>query len=450
MSTPERNDAPNDDAVYATPAGATPPVGGVSHVDEGHLDPRRWLVFGLTWLSYASYYLTRKNYSIAKARVQDAYGLSTDQLGTIGSTYSAAYAVGQLVWGTAADRFGPRRVLGAGMLATAACSIAFGMSTTFWAFLVFWTLNGLAQATGWSPNVKAMTGWFADSTRGRVMGFWTTNYTIGSFVANPVARQFIKALTWQWAFFGPAVPVACVGLALLFFLPEAKVPGQSRAGAGTEERAADAARDVVIAEEARLARRRVLTSPFLWCLGVAYFFLKLTRYFFWGWAPFYMEKVLGYDADHAAYVPLAFDVGGMVGAVFIGWISDRYLAGRRMPAAVVSVVCLGGMLMIYGQAAAMGVVVNVVALFLCGFFLFGPDAIVSATAAQDLGGPRAAAVAAGVINGIGSLGQIVAEKVNPSAASGADWGNRFRIIGVLTAISALVLAPFWNRGRSAK
>jgi sugar phosphate permease len=440
-----QTDQPARDA-DAKPGAGVPAIDAVSHADLEHADPRRWAVFGLTWLSYASYYLTRKNYSIAKARLQDAYGIAPDQLGTIGGAYSAAYAVGQLVWGAAADRFGPRRVLGLGMIATALCSMAFGMSRSFWAFLVIWTLNGLAQATGWSPNVKAMTGWFPERIRGRVMGFWTTNYTIGSFVANPVARQFIKALTWQWALYGPAVPVAFVGLALLLFLPEASRPGQSRPG---EKSAPDPAREALAAEEGRAARRRVLTSPFLWALGIAYFFLKLTRYFFWGWAPYYMEKVLGYDGDLAAYVPLAFDVGGMIGAITIGWVSDRFLAGRRMPAAVVSVVCLGAMLMIYGQAAASGVTLNVLALFLCGFFLFGPDAIVSATAAQDLGGPRAAAVAAGVINGIGSVGQIVAEKVNPSEAGGADWSNRFRVIGVLTAISALVLAPFWNRGRRA-
>lgn len=437
----DRDDGPAGGA----PAGGgrgSPPVEAV--MEERHEDPRRWLVFGLTWLSYASYYLTRKNYSIAKARIQEAYGISADQLGTIGSAYSAAYAVGQLFWGSVADRLGPRRVVGAGMLATAACSVAFGASTTFWAFVALWTLNGFAQATGWSPNVKAMTGWFADAKRGRIMGVWTTNYTIGSFVANPVARELIKALSWQWAFFGPAMPVAFVGVLLLFFLPELHT--KPRAGAGAKEAAA---MDAAAVEEKRLARKKVLASPFLWALGVAYFFLKLTRYFFWGWLPYYLEKVLGYSGDEAAYVPLAFEIGGIVGAITIGWVSDRFLKGRRMPAAIASVLCLGALMAVYGDAAGAGIATNVVMLLAIGFFLFGPDAIVSATAAQDIGGRAAAATAAGVINGLGSVGQIVAEKLNPSQSAGGDWSYRFRIIGVLTAFSALILIPFWNRGKRA-
>jgi sugar phosphate permease len=406
--------------------------------DVAALDPRRFRVFALTWLSYASYYLTRKNYSVAKATLQDTFGFSTRELGFIDSTYSAAYALGQFVWGAAADRFGPRRVIGFGMLATATCSLLVGMQTGYWAMMALFTLNGFAQATGWSPNVKAMTGWFPELKRGAIMGFWTTNYSVGGFLANPVAREFMKALGWQWAFFGPAIPVAFVGLCLLLFLPE-HAKGFRHAG--------DEGVDPDSAHERRRVRAQVLKTPFLWALGLAYFFLKLVRYFFWNWAPFYMEKVLGYDKDTAAYAPLAFDLAGVLGAITIGWASDRFFKGRRVPVAIASILLLAAALSVYGNAAAHSLGANLVVLALCGFFLFGPDAIVSATAAQDLGGPRAAAIAAGIINGLGSLGQIAAGPLAPSDPRGANWGFIFRVLGGCTAIAALILAPFWRRGR---
>src|SRR5262249_10613076 len=154
-----------------------------------------------------------------------------------------------------------------------------------------------------------MTGWFPDAKRGVIMGVWTTNYSVGGFISNPIARQFMKALTWQWAFFGPAIPTACVGVAVLLFLPELDT---RRAGASTRD---DDQADLA---ERRRIRAGVVRTPFLWALGFAYFFLKLVRYFFWNWAPFYMEKVLHYDKDKAAYAPLVFDLAGIVGAVTIG------------------------------------------------------------------------------------------------------------------------------------
>ena len=402
---------------------------------EAPLDRRRFAVFGLTWLSYATYYLTRKNYSVSKASLQRTFGMSTEGLGWIDAGYSAAYAIGQFVWGAAADRFGPRRVLGAGMLATALCSMAFGLSTTFAGFLLFYSLNGLAQGTGWSSNVKAMAGWFPAARRGVVMGLWTTNYTVGGLVANPVAREFLDGLGWQWAFFGPAVPVATVGLVLLFGLPER---ADARAQRGPSHVS------VTDRVERVAARRALLKNPMLWALGATYFFLKLVRYFLWNWLPYYMETVLHYDGRTSAYAPLAFDAAGVLGAISLGWLSDRFFRGRRVPVAVVSILLLAASLAVYAHVSKWGLVPNVVVLGLMGFLLFGPDAMVSATAAQDLGGPRTAALAAGIINGLGSLGQIVSGPLAKYAPKD-DWAVLFSVLAAVTALSAVFLAPFWRR-----
>jgi sugar phosphate permease len=41
-----------------------------------------------------------------------------------------------------------------------------------------------------------------------------------------------------------------------------------------------------------------------------------------------------------------------------------------------------------------------------GALLYGPDSLLSGAAAQDLGGPNAAALAIGMINGLGSVGAV--------------------------------------------
>ena len=412
----------------------------VTVIEEEESDETRdgkWRVFGLTWLSYVSYYLTRKNFSVAKSSIQDQFGISTRSLGYIDMGYSAAYALGQFVWGPLADRVGPRRVIAFGMLGTAACSIFFGSSSTWLLFLVAFGLNGLAQSTGWSPNVKAMTGWFPARTRGAVMGAWTTNYSFGGLIANPIAFAFLAWLGWRAAFYGPAVAVAIVGILILLFLPERKanVTAETRAAEGVDRRAASA---------------RVLRTPLVWALGAAYFFMKLARYFLWYWAPFYMETTLGYSKGLSAIAPLIFDAAGIVGAVLIGYASDRWMKGRRIPIAVVSLVCLSIALHFYSSAAPQGLGMNLFVLALCGFFLFGPDALVSATAAQDVGGPAGAATAAGIINGLGSLGQILAGPLAPEKSAGAaawGWDTIYSWLGVGTRIAALILAPFWRSKR---
>lgn len=394
-------------------------------------------MFAVTWLSYASYYLTRKNFSVAKKRIESEEGLSRADLGHIDTGFLAAYSLGQFLWGFVADRVGSRFVIGFGMLATAGVSIAFGHAGAFAAFAGLWALNGLVQATGWSPNVKAMTAATPKSGRGTIMGVWATCYIIGSLVANPIAAYFMLRGGWSDAFVYPAIAVAAMGIIVLVALPR----GAGAAGGGGKGKPA------IPAEERRAARRKLLRTPLLWALGASYFFMKLTRYALFFWLPYYMKGELGYTDWQAANVPLAFEAGGAIGALALGWWSERWFAGRRVPLAVGSLVLLAASLFVFAGTSEAGIVANLACLAAAGFFLYGPDALVSSTAAQDLGGPAAAATAAGVINGLGSIGPIVGSEFVAPISKGWGWGALFALLGAGAVVSAVILAPFWRVGR---
>jgi len=283
-----------------------------------------------------------------------------------------------------------------------------------------------------------MGQWFGRKGRGTVMGFWTTNYVIGGLVAGPIAAYFLRRHGWRGAFLYPAIAVGVVGLLVLFFLPERRTaPDAAAVRASADERHA----------ERRAARRQVLANPLIWALGCSYFFLKLLRYVMLFWLVYYGEKVLHLSNWVATNVALAFEVGGALGAITIGWLSERWFAGRRIPASVLSLVVLAAATALYGQAAAHGLVANVIVLGLVGFFLFGPDALVSATAAQDAGGPAGAATAAGVINGMGSVGPILGSEVANWLTDRYGWSTFYVILGAGAVVSALILVPFWRTRR---
>jgi sugar phosphate permease len=390
--------------------------------------------FALTWVSYASYYLTRNNFSVSKATIQNDLGLSRAQLGMIDTAYLACYCVGQFGWGWVADRVGARRVIGAGMLATAGLSVAFGLSSTVAFFILIFALNGLAQSTGWPSNLKAMTAAMPPGARGRFMGFWSTCYQIGSLVSKPIAGYFLtlSVLGWRLAFFAPAAWVAAVACVVLVLLPEKRVPVDTAARA--------AFRAEVVKE-----RRRVLRTPLVWALGASYFFMKLIRYVLLFWLPYYCSKELGYSVGLAAVVPLAFELGGFLGAITTGYVSDRFFAGRRVIVGIYALVCLAAAMALYAHMAPLGVAANFLSLALVGFFLFGPDTLLSATAAQDIGGPAAAATAGGVINGLGSIGPILGSSLAASLSLWLGWAGLFQLLGGGAVIGALVLIPFLPR-----
>src|SRR5262245_49792420 len=99
-------------------------------------------VYALTWLSYASYYLTRKHFSVVKKDVELELGISRSALGWIDTGYLVAYAVGQFIFGRVSDRVGARMVLVLGMLATVACSWWFGLSSSAAMMALAFGING--------------------------------------------------------------------------------------------------------------------------------------------------------------------------------------------------------------------------------------------------------------------------------------------------------------------
>ncbi|MGI8907768.1 MAG: MFS transporter [Candidatus Sumerlaeaceae bacterium] len=389
-------------------------------------------VFALTWLSYASYYLGRKGFSIVKAHLSDNYGISKRELGFIDTGYLAAYSLGQFVMGFAGDRIGSRRLLALGMVAVAVCVAMFGLAKTTLLFFVFFTLNGFFQASGWPGNVKAMATWFSATERGKIMGAWSTCYQVGGLLASAVATYLFKHYGWQSAFFVPAVFIALIGILILFSMPEKQAEPEVITA------------PVELPDEAALAsalqsKWEIYKNPVIWSLGGAYFCLKLIRYSILFWFPYYMTKVLGYAKDTAGYQSVSFEVGGVLGSIIVGWISDRYFAGRRRQIAAVMTLALAAALFSYVQLAPLSKLLNFIGMAIVGFCLFGPDTLVSAAAAQDIGGKYNVAKAAGFINGVGSIGAIFQGLVTSEVSEKFGWNALFYLFVIMAVLSSVIL-----------
>jgi OPA family sugar phosphate sensor protein UhpC-like MFS transporter len=81
---------------------------------------------------------------------------------------------------------------------------------------------------------------------------------------------------------------------------------------------------------------------------------------------------------------------------------------------------------------------------LIGVFLYGPDSMVSATAAIDFGTKRAAGAATGFVNGVGSAGAVLGAYL-PSIMAGKESWTPFLAVSLAgIVVSAIVLVPLWR------
>ena len=402
-------------------------------------------VFVATWLCYAGYYFCRRPFYIAKGRLADELGFDAATLGTIGALYLVAYAMAQFAAGAAGNRFGPRVMLLTGMGVSIAANVGFGVSSSAGAFFVLMTINGVAQATGWSANIGTMAAWFNRQERGTVMGLWTTNFQAGGVVANAMAAWVLGGSGWRASLFAGAASLFAVWLIVLtnqrngpndVGLPSVldddevpRVPGDAPAptGLGWD-------REVVIN---------------IVVVGVYYFFLKLIRYALWSWAPFFLAKNYGLQGDDAGYISTLFDVCGIPGVILTGWLSDRFFNSRRAGVSLMMTGLLLASCVVLYTFGAVSVTVFAVCIAVAGFALYGPDALLTGAGAMDIGNRRGATLAAGLISGIGSLGPIVQELVIGRLydGSGGDLSGVFLLLLLSAVAATLMMAVAVARNR---
>lgn len=434
---------------------------------------RKWRlrIFATTWLAYVAFYFCRKPFSVAKSSMQDEAGWTTTDLGNLWATYLIAYAMGQFLASRMGTHLGPRRNVLLGMVMSILATLAMGVSLSLPVLFGLMAINGLAQATGWSGNVGTMAGWFHKHERGKVMGAWSTNFTVGSISSGLVMAWVLSfrdpplldlelfgvALTWQepapwrWCFYTGALVLIAVALQF-FFVQRNRPEDVGLAPVDDPVTPADEARapEPPPPADGWMGLSRNAWTNLLLVAGF-YFFAKFVRYAVWSWSAYLLERNYGMDKAAAAFYSIAFDVCGIFGVLLTGYLSDRFFASRRAGvslAMMIGMTAATGMLVSYGDS---GVAVFIVLLGLVGLTLYGPDALLTGAGAIDIGGRRAATFAAAVISGFGSLGPVVQELVIAKLYDPKDLGPVYVLLFTSAAFAALFCAALvWRNRRGGR
>ncbi len=402
----------------------------------------RWRVFAATWMSYAGFYFCRKPFYITKAALSEELGWEPSTLGLIGTCYLVAYAVGQFLAGWAGTRLGPRLVLLMGMAISIAANLAFGFTNSWATFAAFMTINGLAQATGWSNNVGSLAPWFKRRERGTVMGFWATNFQVGGVLANALAAWVLGQWGFRWSFWTGSIVLMAVWA--FFVFNQRNKPQDVGLAPLEDEEEEETASAATASGNTGLGWSRDTTINIL-VVGLFYFFVKFIRYALWSWAPFLLYRDYGMDMDEAGFLSTAFDLAGIVGVIAVGLLSDKVFKGRRAKVSFIFILGMAASCLLLYTLGPASLLLFGLSIGLVGFTLYGPDALMSGAGAIDAGSLRGAALAAGIINGMGSMGSVLQELMLGRLLDSGGAGQVFATLLVSALLAAACLgALLWR------
>jgi len=410
-------------------------------------------LFTATWLSYAGFYFCRKVYPVLKVSLKEQFGLDDVHIAYPWTIYLVAYMLGQFLAAWLGRRMESRRVLAFGMCVAAACNVVLGLlvdshaASAFLWMCVTMGIHGLAQSTGWPHNVALFANWTRRSERGTLFGVWGTCYQVGAVAGKGLAGFLLGWLGVAWSFYGSSLVLFAI---TALFLVLARERPQS-AGLTLAD---DAEPDVPIPAAGARGREPYAPLPAgfvssIVAMGLIYFGFKFIRYALDSWSAEILTEQFRMSKSIAAYLSTAFDWIGFLGVIVGGYWSDRIPGARRTPVIfwmTVGCFVFTSLMWLVGLSSP---VLFVAMLSLIGFTAMGPDSLLSGACAMDIGSRRQAALAAGVINGLGSIGPILQEPL-------IGWLKQYHgsqavlllLVGVvfLTTVGTGLLARF-ERGR---
>jgi len=301
----------------------------------------RWYILAILTSIMTVTAFGRLNLGIAAKYLQEEFSFSTQTMGWILGAFALGYALLQIPWGWAGDRFGPVRTL---TLAIAWWSVTTVLMTLVpllhwsslghmaWAFASVRFLTGAGEAASYPNANKVVSSWTAQGERGVGSSLLLGGVGAGGVLAPILFGATMQGWGWRSAFLISGV--LCAAVFLLWFLYSTDRP--------------DDHPSVNLAELRLLQRsfngervhsfsfgvtpwRKIFHSRSVWALTGSYFFHGYTPYIYFTWFFLYLTRVRGLTVAKTGWWGTTPFMAMTVMALLGGWLSDKAVIrlGRR-------------------------------------------------------------------------------------------------------------------------
>jgi DHA1 family inner membrane transport protein len=254
------------------------------------------------FIAFFSLHILNTSYSIVMSLIKADLTLTYTESGALTSVYFIGYAIGQIPWGTLADRIGSRRVMVASILGIATSTILFGFAQGFLQAALARLIAGLLGAGVFVPGVRLVSGWFPPEERGTALGIFSIGGSVGLISSSTISPYIATIIGWR----GTIVGIGLLGLALTAVMWVTLKDNE------TEEM-----------PQGDGDLKDVLTDRSFWALGAIQIARLGANYVFIAWLPLLLQEEFGMSLVAAGAAFSLFNIAGMVSNPLGGILSDR-------------------------------------------------------------------------------------------------------------------------------
>ncbi|EBM2193535.1 MFS transporter, partial [Salmonella enterica] len=403
-------------------------------MDDAAYKKIRWQIIITTFLTYTVMYISRKAFAAAAPLLMHDIGMTAVQFGTASSIYYILYGISKFGSGLLADRINPRVFLAPVLLVIAIINVGVGMCNNVTILLTLYCLTAVAQGCGFPPIAKAISQWYSKSERGGWYSLWNTSHNVGGALA-PLIASAVIAYTgnWRYAFFVPAlITLIQAVISAIFMRDKPEKYGLPNVGVWKNDK-----KQLEINKHSetgltiwRMFRTYILNNPIIWIAICGDLCIYVIRTVTDDWVSVYFVKELGWDLIKSNSLVAWFEVGGILGGLTSGIISDKiFHADRWVTILIYSVILLLGM---GGVALTIHIHYYLVAIcfFIIGAGIYAPQ-MLFALGVIEASHADGAGAATGLKGGVTYVGAALAGAPIAMIQKYYSWNGVFGLLGVI-------------------
>ncbi|MDF7658244.1 aromatic acid/H+ symport family MFS transporter [Erwiniaceae bacterium L1_54_6] len=381
--------------------------------------------------------------------LKTAWGVSNHQLGVVISAALVGLALGAVVAGPLADRFGRRLLILQSVLFFGIWTLATAMAQNIEQMMLFRFLTGLGLGAA-MPNVGTLVAEYApERRRSFIITVVFCGFTFGAASGGFAASWLLPRYDWHAVMLlGGVLPLVVLPF-LLRGLPESvrflisrrapaarihaildrMLPGAVHANSHFQSAEPPAARRGAMSTV--VSRRYLFGSLMLWG---GYFMGLFLVYLIGSWLPS-LVHTLGMSVTEAAIITAMYQAGGTLGSLFAGWLMDRVNANLAL---AVIYFCGGIAIIALGFSPAQVGLMSGIA-FCSGFCFNGANTGMNALSASFYP-THARATGSSWMHGVGRAGAILSAFVGAELLSlGWSFSHIFLMLAFPAVLTTVML-----------
>lgn len=348
----------------------------------------RWVIFLITFISYASTHACRQSFASAKHLLQTHWGFDKNVLGLMDCIWLMSYALGLFSSGVMGDKFDTAKFHSFGLFMTSLIYLLFAISIPYLKlnvndyqiyYIILWIINGLIQSIGWPSGVKLIGNWFTYSYSnlfqpkswfifkgydniGLIFGIWAAHQYIGNIIGISYVSIVVNYnLNIQWAFYLPSIQAFIVSIFVFYFvktypthyshdnnndnnekLINEKNNMELKQDNDDDNDDSDNNKNVIKTKyeysygvesdsdesvpsiEYRISFKKAIKLPRVLQYGIFYACLKGVNYTIFFWFGYFGSVWYNFNDETSGLFLILFNIGSIIGGWVCGYLTDRY------------------------------------------------------------------------------------------------------------------------------